>query len=101
MRRRAFLAAAAGTMLALPAAARAASKQALRFVPQADLAVLDPILTTAGVTRSHAYLVFDTLYGVTGPEGGFKTAPQMAAGHLVEDDGKTWRVTLREGMVFH
>jgi peptide/nickel transport system substrate-binding protein len=73
----------------------------LRFVPQADLAVLDPILTTAGVTRSHAYLVFDTLYGVTGPEEGFKPVPQMAAGHRVEDDGRTWRVTLRDGLVFH
>jgi peptide/nickel transport system substrate-binding protein len=73
----------------------------LKFVPQADLAVLDPILTTAGVTRSHGYLVFDTLYGVTGPEGGFKATPQMAAGHRVEDDGKAWRVTLRDGLVFH
>ena len=101
MRRRTLLAASAVTMLALPGATRAASKQVLKFVPQADLAVLDPILTTAGVTRSHGYLVFDTLYGVTGPEDGFKAMPQMAAGHRVEDDGRTWRVTLRDGLVFH
>ena len=101
MRRRTFLAASAATTLALPGATRAASKQVLKFVPQADLAVLDPILTTAGVTRSHGYLVFDTLYGVTGPEDGFKAMPQMAAGHRVEDDGRTWRVTLRDGLVFH
>ena len=64
--------------------------------------MLDPILTTAGVTRSHGYLVFDTLYyGVTGPEDGFKAMPQMAAGRRVEDDGKTWKVTLRDGLVFH
>lgn len=88
-------------MLALPGVTRAASKQVLRFVPQADLAVLDPILTTAGVTRSHGFLVFDTLYGVTGPEDGFKATPQMAAGHRVDDDGRTWRVTLRDGLVFH
>jgi peptide/nickel transport system substrate-binding protein len=100
MRRRTFLAASA-TTLALPGVTRAASKQVLRFVPQADLAVLDPILTTAGVTRSHGYLVFDTLYGVTGPEYGFKAMPQMAAGHQVEDEGRTWRVTLRDGLVFH
>ena len=101
MRRRTFLAASAATTLALPGATRAASKQVLNFVPQADLAVLDPILTTAGVTRSHGYLVFDTLYGVTGPEDGFKAMPQMAAGHRVEDDGKTWKVTLRDGLAFH
>jgi peptide/nickel transport system substrate-binding protein len=100
MRRRTFLAASA-TTLALPGVTRAASKRVLKFVPQADLAVLDPILTTAGVTRSHGYLVFDTLYGVTGPEDGFRAVPQMAAGHRVEDDGKTWRVTLRDGLVFH
>jgi peptide/nickel transport system substrate-binding protein len=100
MRRRTFLAASA-TTLALPGVTRVASKHVLRFVPQADLAVLDPILTTAGVTRSHGYLVFDTLYGVTGPEYGFKAMPQMAAGHQVEDEGRTWRVTLRDGLVFH
>jgi peptide/nickel transport system substrate-binding protein len=71
MRRRIFLAASAATVLASPGVTRAASQQVLKFVPQADLAVLDPILTTAGVTRSHGYLVFDTLYGVTGPENGF------------------------------
>jgi peptide/nickel transport system substrate-binding protein len=100
MRRRTFLAASAAT-LAAPGVARAASQRVLKFVPQADLAVLDPILTTAGVTRSHGYLVFDALYGVTGPEDGFKATPQMAAGHRVEDDGRTWRVTLRDGLVFH
>ena len=100
MRRRTFLAASV-TTLALPAITRAASQQVLKFVPQADLAVLDPILTTAGVTRSHGYLVFDTLYAVTGPEHGFKAMPQMAAGHRVEDDGRTWRVTLRDGLMFH
>jgi peptide/nickel transport system substrate-binding protein len=100
MRRRTFLAASAAA-LALPGVTRAASKQVLKFVPQADLAVLDPILTTAGVTRSHGYLVFDTLFGVRGPESGFKAMPQMAAGHRVEDDGKTWWVTLRDGLLFH
>ncbi|HXA21991.1 MAG TPA: ABC transporter substrate-binding protein, partial [Acetobacteraceae bacterium] len=74
MRRRTFLAAST-TMLALPAVTRGAPKQVLKFVPMADLAVLDPIVTTTGVTRSHGYLVFDTLYGVTGPESGFKATP--------------------------
>jgi peptide/nickel transport system substrate-binding protein len=27
--------------------------------------------------------------------------PQMVAGHTIENDGKTWTLTLREGLVFH
>ena len=27
--------------------------------------------------------------------------PQMAAGHMVEDEGRRWTITLREGLVFH
>lgn len=54
-------------------------------MPQADLALLDPIQTTAFVTRNHALLVFDTLYGV---DAEWKVQPQMAAGHVVENDGR-------------
>lgn len=88
-------------MLGLPAVARPMSEQVFRFIPQADLAALDPIWTTAYVTRNHGYLVFDTLYGQTGPRNGFKPKPQMLAGHAVEDDGSTWKLTLREGLLFH
>ena len=53
MRRRDLLLAAA----ALPAAPRLGSAQAasrvLRFVPQADLASTDPVLSTPTVTRNH------------------------------------------------
>ncbi len=100
MKRRAFVATAAAT-LALPAVARPPSGQVFRFIPQTDLAVLDPIWTTAYVTRNHGYLVFDTLYGQTGPKNGFKATPQMLAGHTMEDDGKTWKLTLRDGLLFH
>src|SRR5437762_7572613 len=41
--------------------ARAAGARTLRFVPQTDVQVLDPIWTTAYVTRHHGYLVFCTL----------------------------------------
>ena len=36
----------------------------LRMVPQSDLKILDPIWTTAFVTRNHGYNVYDTLFGV-------------------------------------
>ncbi len=100
MKRRTFVAASAAA-LALPAVVRAQANQVLRFIPNADLAVLDPIWTTAYPTRNHGYLVFDTLYGQAGPEGGFAASPQMVAGHGVEDEGRTWRLTLRDGLRFH
>lgn len=94
MRRRTFLAASAAS-LALPSVVRAQKERVLRFIPQSDLAILDPIWTTAYVTRNHGYMVFDTLYGQSGSKDGFKAQPQMLAGHTIENDGKTWKLTLR------
>ncbi len=96
MRRRTFLASAAA--LAAPAIARGEASQVLKFVPQADLAVLDPIWTTTYQTRDHGFLVFDTLFGL---DSQFKPQPQMAEGAVTEDDGKTWRITLRPDLMFH
>jgi peptide/nickel transport system substrate-binding protein len=100
MQRRAFLAASAAG-LALPAVVRAANQRVLKFIPQSDLAILDPVWTTAYVTRAHGYMVFDTLYGQSGQKNGFKAEPQMLAGDTVENDGKTWKLTLRDGLMFH
>jgi hypothetical protein len=50
--------------LAAPTIGRASDLRTLRFVPQANLSALDPIWTTAAVTVSHGFCVFDTLYGV-------------------------------------
>ena len=88
----------AAMALAAPRVVRAEGASTLRFVPAADLAVLDPILTSAYVTRNHSFLVFDTLYGL---DSALRPQPQMAAGHTVEDDGLTWTFTLREGLRFH
>jgi len=99
MRRRALLAAVGA--LAVPAIGRAATRQVLRFVPQSDLGVLDPIWTTNSATRNHALMVFDTLYGQTGAANGYACTPQMVEGHVVEDDGRTWRLRLRDGLWFH
>ena len=63
MQRRTILAALAAAALARPAILRAAQATTLRFIPQIDLAFLDPHWTTANVTRNHGHVVFDTLYG--------------------------------------
>ncbi len=92
------LLAASGAALAMPSLARAAGQNTLTFIPQSDLTVLDPIWTTAYVTRNHGLMVFDTLYGI---DSTYAAQPQMVAGHVVENDGKQWRLTLRPGLKFH
>lgn len=98
MRRRDLLLSGSAASLARPSLARAASATTLKFMPYADLALLDPILTTNYVTRNHALLVYDTLYGL---DDGYRAQPQMVEGHAVEDDGRLWRLTLRDGLLFH
>ena len=50
--------------LAAPSVARAQGAKVLRFVPHADPSSLDPVWTTADVTRNVSLAVYDTLYGV-------------------------------------
>ena len=97
MQRRTFLATSAAA-LALPAAVRAQSQTTLRFIPQIDLTFLDPHWTTAYVTRNYGYMVFDTLFG---QDGSFAYTHQMLAGHVVENDNKLWKLTLRDGLFWH
>ncbi|MFC4167703.1 ABC transporter substrate-binding protein [Teichococcus aestuarii] len=84
--------------LASPGLAQASRAATLRFVPQANLTALDPIWTSAIVTQIHGYHVYDTLYAVNAAQ---KPQPQMAEGHTVSDDGRVWRIRLREGLRFH
>lgn len=102
MKRRDFLVAGtaitAGATLSAPALAQPASARTLRFVPQANLTVMDPIWTTAYVSRNHGFMVWDTLYGL---DRQYRPQPQMVEGHTLEDDGKRWTFTLRPGLRFH
>ena len=97
MRRRSLLALSAGA-LAAPHVARAQGPRTLRFIPQADLAILDPVFTSVYVTRNHGYAVFDTLYG---QDSAYRTQPQMVDGATTERDGAEWRLVLRDGLRFH
>src|ERR1700693_5817810 len=100
MKRRQLIAASAAA-LALPSLARGEESSVLKFVPLSDLASLDPISSLTYTTRSHGFMVFDTLYGQAGVGQGFAAKPQMVAGHTIENDGKTWTLTLRDGLMFH
>ena len=57
--------------LALPATAQTT----LRMVPHADIKILDPIWTTALITRNFGYMVFDVLFA---KDADLKIQPQMA-----------------------
>jgi peptide/nickel transport system substrate-binding protein len=100
MKRRNVLksAAAISAALAAPRIGRAEGPKTVNFAPQADLASLDPVWTTADVTRNYSLAVFDTLYAY---DAQFQVQPQMVEGHRIEDDGKTWELTLRDGLGFH
>lgn len=92
--------AAAGAAGALPrfATAQPAQNRVLKMVPQANLTSLDPIWTTANITRNHGHMIYDSLYGL---DANFAPQPQMAEGHVLEDGGKTVTITLRPGLKFH
>ena len=74
--RRRFLTGTAA-MLAAPAIVQAQARRVLKFVPAADLSVLDPVWTTSYQSRDHGFLVFDTLFGL---DAAFQPQPQMADG---------------------
>src|SRR3546814_7407363 len=65
--KRQFLAASASTFALPPGAtmlgrrAKAQAGSVLRVIPHSDLKNLDPIWTTAYITRNHGYLIYDTL----------------------------------------
>jgi peptide/nickel transport system substrate-binding protein len=75
-----------------------AEEKVLRIVPPSNLTVLDPIWTTAYITRSHGYMVYDTLFGM---DSKGRIQPQMVDKYEVSKDRKTWTFTLREGLEFH
>jgi peptide/nickel transport system substrate-binding protein len=100
MRRRDLFKAAGASLAALaaPCIGRAKRTNKLVFAPPIDLSVLDPVVTPLRSTRDHAYLVFDTLYGI---DTNWAAQPQMVEGHQVEEGGLIWTLTLRDGLRFH
>ena len=101
--RRSFLQIAAPVGLAISVgfftpAAEAQAQKTLKFIAQADLRILDPIATTAYITRNHGYMVYDTLFAM---DSKFEIKPQMVDKFTVSADKKTYTFTLRDGLKFH
>jgi peptide/nickel transport system substrate-binding protein len=101
MKRRNLLAVAATAAFShtpLPQPAVAAKAKTLIDVPQANLASLDPVWTTALVTRNYAAMAFETLCG---RDERLNPQPQMVEDHQVENNGLRWTMRLRDGLAFH
>ena len=84
----------AALIAASPAFALAQQK-VLKFIPQADLRILDPIATTAYITRNHGYMVYDTLFSI---DEKFQVKAQMVDKWEMSKDGLTYTFTLRKGV---
>ena len=97
--RRATLGATLAAALAAGSGVRVrAADRPLTVVLESEPVILDPHMTTAAVSRTFGYHVFDTLFSM---DGSGAIRPQMVAGHEVSGDGLSWRFTLREGLLFH
>ncbi|MEM9699660.1 MAG: ABC transporter substrate-binding protein [Pseudomonadota bacterium] len=79
-------------------AAPLSAETTLTAVKHSALRVLDPIMTTAYMSRNHGYMIFDTLYAL---DSDLVPQPQMVDSHTVSDDGLTYTFTLRDGLMFH
>ena len=97
--RRAVLAGITAIPLTLGAlAGPALAETVLRVIPHADLKNLDPIWTTAYISRNHGYMIYDTLFAM---DENFKPQPQMVDTWTTSDDGLIWTFVLRDGLKFH
>ena len=70
----------------------------LKAVMHSDLKIVDPIWTTAYITRNHGYMVYDTLFAMD-DEGVIK--PQMIDKYNESADKLTFTFTLRDGLTWH
>src|SRR6187397_1851745 len=70
----------------------------LTAVMHSDLKIVDPIWTTAYITRNHGYMVYDTLFAMD-EKGEIK--PQMVDKYDVSADKLTYTFILRDGLAWH
>src|SRR6266545_1136204 len=101
MHRRTFLAGSAATAAVAVAAPYVHAQKkggTLKFVPHADLKILDPVWTTAYITRNHGYMIYDMLFA---PDANIRMQPQMVDKFTASADKRKWSFTLRDGLKWH
>ena len=82
----------------LPCPAARAPQKTLKAVMHSDVKIVDPIWTTAYITRNHGYMVYDTLFAMD-EKGEIK--PQMVEKYDRGADKLTYVFTLRDGLLWH
>ena len=87
----------AGAILSGAAPVMAQGK-VVKFVQNGNLTILDPIWTTAYVTRNHGYFIYDTLFA---SDENNVVKPQMVDKYEVSADKTVWTFTLRDGLEWH
>jgi peptide/nickel transport system substrate-binding protein len=96
------LIASAGFSLAAAAVPRLSRAQSsgtvLRFVPHADLSIIDPYWSGVYITRNYGYMVYDTLFAF---DSAYRPQPQMVDSWTVSDDKLIWTFKLRDGLKWH
>ena len=95
---RVFTGVAAAALAGAVSAPTLADNSVFRAVVHADLKNIDPIWTTAYISRNHGYMVWDTLFA---SDEKFEIQPQMAESATVSEDGKTYTIKLRPGLKWH
>src|SRR3954470_3682592 len=80
----------------LPCSANA--QVTLKAVMHSDVKIVDPIWTTAYITRNHGYMIYDTLFAMD-EKGEIK--PQMIDKYDESPDKLTYVFTLRDGLLWH
>ena len=96
--RRSVLSLVLSSLALLSATGAHAQSNVLRVVPHSNLAILDPIWTTAYMSRNHGYMIYDTLFGT---DENAKIKPQMVESWTESDDHRLWTFKLRKGLEFH
>src|SRR6266550_8389665 len=76
----------------------AEAQTTLRVVKHSDLKIVDPIWTTAYITRDHGYMIYDTLFAT---DANNQIKPQMVEKFDLSADKLTYTFTLRGGLLWH
>src|SRR4029453_5746824 len=92
------LAAGVATLALVAAVPALGQGKTLKFVQNGNLTILDPIWTTAYVTRDHGYMIYDTLFSTDEKN---EVKPQMVDKYEVSPDKTLWTFTLRDGLEWH
>jgi peptide/nickel transport system substrate-binding protein len=88
----------AGSALLALHAGPAWAQTTLRVVMHSDLKIVDPIWTTAYITRNHGYMIYDTLFAM---DAKGEIRPQMVDRQEISADKLTYTMTLRDGLLWH